>query len=73
MLLSWLERGNNYGEYRHSSTGKSKKVIAGSISSYLQERGVSKDIPKIKTKISRWERQFNEAADWLGQTGEGLT
>ncbi|GLD98579.1 hypothetical protein PINS_up007296 [Pythium insidiosum] len=76
-LIDWLTTGDNYSRFRGGpgQTGETKTGIAHEIARFIEDSGIStvRTAKDILTKIAAIESSFKKAADWLSNTGQGVT
>jgi hypothetical protein len=68
-----LEKDRNYAAWKgDDGSGKSKRAITSEIKALLVEAGIHRTTTQIRDKMFDIFRKFNQAMDWMCQTGNGL-
>ncbi|KAH9809042.1 hypothetical protein DFH28DRAFT_934835 [Melampsora americana] len=71
LLLNWITTYGNWAQYKDSHFIKNHTTEG--IVDYLAENGIyGRDVKNVQGKMSKLEKQFNEAAQWLGGTGQDI-
>ncbi|KNE95047.1 hypothetical protein PSTG_11640 [Puccinia striiformis f. sp. tritici PST-78] len=74
LVIQWLITGDNYEQWRGDlEEGKSKSRFLSEINQILITKGILHREPKgIRQKIADLQRSYNNACDFIKNTGEGI-
>jgi hypothetical protein len=76
VLMDWITTEGNYSRWRggDKQSGATKKTLPSLIAEKIQEEaGTERTGKDVQNKIVSIESQYRCAADWLANTGQGVT